>query len=50
MRKPVDKNFGKHPQDPDYDDNFNYEDELYRYEMEIEMEEDDRRGERNNQS
>ena len=47
MRKPADKNFGKHPLDPEYDDDFNYEDELYRYEMEIEAEEDDRRAERN---
>ena len=45
--KPRNKNLGKHPLDPEYDDDFNYEDELYRYEMEIEMEEDDRRGERN---
>lgn len=44
--KPRNKNLGKHPLDPEYDDDFNYEDELYRYEMEIEMEEDDRRGER----
>ena len=45
--KPRNKNLGKHPLDPEYDDDFNYDEELYRYEMEIEMEEDDRRGERN---
>lgn len=33
----------KHPQDPEYDDNYNYEEELYRYEMEIEAEEEQRR-------
>jgi len=48
MRKPYNKNLCKHPQDPDYDDSFNYEEELYRYEMEIEAEEDERRGEREN--
>ena len=45
--KPRNKNLGKHQQDPEYDDNVNYDEELYRYEMEIEMEEDDRRAERN---
>ena len=50
MRKPVDINFGIHPHDPDYHDDFDYDAERERYEREIEMEEDDRRGERNNQS
>ena len=36
-----------HPRDPDYDPDYDYEKELNRYEMEIEMEEDDRRGEQN---
>ncbi len=49
--KPRNKNCGKHPHDPEYDDSYNYDEEMSRYEMEIEMEEDDRRGEinRNNQ-
>lgn len=41
--KPRNTNLGKHPLDPEYDDNQDYEEELYRYELEIEMEEDDRR-------
>ena len=44
--KPRNKNLGKHPLDPEYDDEYNYEEELYRYEMEIEAEEDERRMER----
>jgi hypothetical protein len=43
MLKPRNKNLFKDPNDPEYDDNYNYDEELYRYEMEIEMEEDDRR-------
>lgn len=39
--KPRNKNLGKHPLDPEYDDDFNYEDERYCYEMEK------RRAERN---
>lgn len=46
MRKPTDVNFGIHPHDPDYHDDYDYEKELCKYEMEIEMEEDDRRAER----
>lgn len=34
--KPRNKNLGKHPLDPEYDDDFDYDDEMYRYEMEIE--------------
>lgn len=49
MHKPIDKNRGKHPLDPEYDNNYDYESELYRYEMEIEMEEDDKRANRINQ-
>lgn len=48
MQKPRNKNLSKHPQDPEYDHGYDYEDELWRYEREIEMEEDDRRGEREN--
>lgn len=43
MQKPRDKNLGKNPNDPEYDDNYNYEELLYRYEMEIEAEEEERK-------
>ena len=43
MPRPVDKNFGKHPHDPEYDDEFDYEDEFYRYELELESREEERR-------
>ena len=46
--KPRNKNLGKHPLDPEYDDGYDYEEMLNNYEIEIEMEEDDRRAERNN--
>jgi len=46
MLKPYNKNLGKHPSDPEYDADYNYDEEMCRYELEIEMEEDDRRGER----
>ena len=48
MQKPHDINAGKHPLDPEYDDSFDYDEEMYRYELEIEMEEDDKRANRNN--
>lgn len=43
MKKPRNKNLGKHPLDPEYDDNFDYDEELYRYEREIEEEEERRK-------
>ena len=48
MLKPINKNRGKHPLDPEYDDTYDYEEELARYELEQELEEDDRRGEQHN--
>ena len=47
--RPRDANLGKHPLDPEYDDKLNHEEELYKYEIEIEMEEDDRRFNNSNQ-
>lgn len=41
--KPRDKNFGKHPLDPDYIDGYDYEKELADYELEKELEQDDKR-------
>ena len=41
--KPHNTNLGKHPLDPEYDDSFDYDAEMERYERELEMEEDDRR-------
>ena len=46
MLKPRNKNLLKDPADPEYDPDYDYEAELTKYEMEIEMEEDDRRAER----
>ena len=46
MLKPRNKNLGKHTSDPEYDETFDYDAEMERYEREIEAEEDDRRGER----
>ena len=43
MQKPRNKNLGKHPSDPEYDDTFDYEEEMNRYEREIEAEEDEKR-------
>lgn len=43
MSKPIDKNLGKHPLDPEYIDDYDYEEELARYELEKELEQDDRR-------
>lgn len=43
MRKPIDINAGIHPHDPEYRDDFDYEAEMERYELEREMEEDDKR-------
>ena len=40
MKKPQNKNLGKHPLDPEYDDDFDYDEEMYRYEREIEEEEE----------
>lgn len=37
MRPPKDKNSGKHPQDPDYDDSYNYQEEYDRWLDEQEM-------------
>lgn len=33
MRAPIDKNAGKHPEDPEYDRNFDYDDALDAYEQ-----------------
>ena len=49
MEKPRNTNLGRHPLDPEYDDSLDYEEDLYRYEIEIEMEEDDRRFNNSNQ-
>lgn len=44
--KPRNKNLGKHPLDPEYDDTYDHEAEMERYEREIEAEEEERRMER----
>ena len=43
MQKPRNKNLGKHPQDPEYDESFDFEAEMERYERELEAEEDEKR-------
>lgn len=46
MRRPINRNLGKHPLDPEYHDDYDYEELRDQYEMELEMEQDERRGER----
>ncbi len=43
MLKPRNKNLGKNPADPEYDNDYDFQQEKERYEREIEMEEDERR-------
>ena len=43
MRRPINKNLLKHPLDPEYDDSLDYDEEMYKYEMEIEAEEEERK-------
>ena len=39
-----DKNFGKHPADPEYDHSYDPEEDLERYLEEVELREEARRG------
>lgn len=45
--KPHNRNRFLNPNDPDYDDSYDHEAEMERYERELEAEEDERRMERN---
>lgn len=46
MKQPKDKNAGKHPQDPDYDDGYNYQEVYDRWLSEQEAKDDERRCDR----